>query len=63
MSKQIDLTTGHITDKLIKLAMPIMGVSFVQTAYNLIDMIWIGKAGSAHSRMHPRTGAQSICGG
>lgn len=47
MSKQIDLTTGHITDKLIKLAMPIMGVSFVQTAYNLIDMIWIGKAGSA----------------
>ena len=47
MSKQIDLTTGHITEKLIRLAMPIMGVSFVQTAYNLIDMIWIGKAGSA----------------
>lgn len=47
MSKQIDLTTGHITDKLIKLALPIMGVSFVQTAYSLIDMIWIGKAGSA----------------
>lgn len=47
MSKQIDLTTGHITDKLVRLAMPIMGVSFVQTAYNLIDMIWIGKAGSA----------------
>lgn len=47
MGKQIDLTTGHITDKLIKLALPIMGVSFVQTAYNLIDMIWIGKAGSS----------------
>lgn len=47
MSRQIDLTTGHITDKLVKLALPIMGVSFVQTAYNLIDMIWIGKAGSA----------------
>lgn len=47
MSRQIDLTTGHITDKLIKLALPIMGVSFVQTAYNLIDMIWIGKTGSA----------------
>ena len=47
MSKQIDLTTGHITDKLIMIALPIMGVSFVQTAYSLIDMIWIGKAGSA----------------
>ncbi|MBP3889505.1 MAG: MATE family efflux transporter [Cellulosilyticum sp.] len=47
MGKQIDLTTGPITGKLIKLAMPIMGVSFVQTAYSLIDMIWIGKAGSA----------------
>lgn len=45
--RQIDLTTGHITEKLIKLAIPIMGVSFIQTAYNLIDMIWIGKAGSA----------------
>lgn len=47
MSRQIDLTTGSITGKLIQLSMPIMGVSFVQTAYNLIDMIWIGKAGSA----------------
>lgn len=47
MSQQLDLTTGHITEKLVKLAMPIMGVSFIQTAYNLIDMVWIGKAGSA----------------
>lgn len=46
MSRNIDLTTGPITEKLIKLALPIMGVSFVQTAYSLIDMIWIGKAGS-----------------
>lgn len=41
-----DLTTGPITQKLVKLALPIMGVSFIQTAYNLIDMIWIGKIGS-----------------
>lgn len=46
MEKHIDLTTGSIVDKLIKLAIPIMGVSFIQTAYNLIDMIWIGKLGS-----------------
>lgn len=46
MDKRIDLTSGSITEKLIKLALPIMGVSFIQTAYNLIDMIWIGKMGS-----------------
>lgn len=46
MEKHIDLTTGSIVDKLIKLAIPIMGVSFIQTAYNLIDMIWIGRLGS-----------------
>ncbi len=46
MEHRIDLTTGPITGKLIKLAMPIMGVSFIQTAYSLIDMIWIGKIGS-----------------
>jgi len=46
MDKRIDLTAGSITGKLVKLALPIMGVSFIQTAYNLIDMIWIGKMGS-----------------
>ena len=47
MSKQIDLTTGSITGKLIKLSIPIMGVSFIQTAYSLIDMIWIGRIGAS----------------
>lgn len=46
MDQRIDLTSGSITDKLVKLAIPIMGVAFIQTAYNLIDMIWIGKLGS-----------------
>lgn len=46
MSKTINLTEGHITEKLIKLALPIMGTSFIQMAYNLIDMIWVGKEGS-----------------
>ena len=32
MGQRIDLTTGSITGKLIKLAIPIMGVSFIQTA-------------------------------
>ncbi|MGL4796534.1 MAG: MATE family efflux transporter [Paraclostridium sp.] len=46
MQGRIDLTEGRIVDKLIKLALPIMGTSFIQMAYNLIDMIWVGKAGS-----------------
>lgn len=46
MGQRIDLTTGSITGKLVKLAIPIMGVSFIQTAYSLIDMIWIGRMGS-----------------
>lgn len=46
MKQRVDLTTGSIPKKLVKLALPIMGVSFIQTAYNLIDMIWIGKVGS-----------------
>lgn len=41
-----DLTTGNITKKLAMLAFPIMGTSFLQMAYNMIDMIWIGRLGA-----------------
>lgn len=47
MKDRIDLTKGNITKKLIKLALPIMGTSFIQMAYNLTDMMWVGKAGSS----------------
>jgi putative MATE family efflux protein len=47
LQERIDLTDGRITDKLIKLSLPIMGTSFIQMAYNMIDMIWVGKAGSS----------------
>ena len=46
MSKQIDLTNGNIVEKLVKLSLPIMGTAFIQIAYSLIDMIWVGKIGS-----------------
>jgi putative MATE family efflux protein len=46
MEKRINLTEGSITDKLVKLSLPIMGTSFIQTAYNLINMLWIGRMGS-----------------
>lgn len=46
MEKKRDLTKGPIVQTLIRLALPIMGTSFIQMAYNLTDMIWIGKVGS-----------------
>lgn len=41
-----DLTQGSILRHLVTLALPIMGMSFMQMAYNLTDMIWIGRTGS-----------------
>ena len=31
---------------LVQLALPIMGTALIQMAYNLVDMVWIGKLGS-----------------
>lgn len=46
MNQNIDLTSGNIVDKLVRLSLPIMGTSFIQIAYSLTDMIWVGKNGS-----------------
>ena len=46
MSRAIDLTEGSILRRLIQLALPIIGTSFVQMAYNLTDMIWVGRLSS-----------------
>jgi putative MATE family efflux protein len=45
--KTFDLIEGNITQALFKLALPVMGTSFIQMAYNMIDMIWIGRLGSS----------------
>ncbi len=47
MSQTRDLTQGNITSHLVHMAIPLIGTSFIQTTYNLIDMIWIGKLGSS----------------
>ncbi|MEG0671414.1 MATE family efflux transporter [Clostridium sp.] len=47
MEKRIDLTEGSISGKLVKLALPIMATSFIQMAYNMTDMIWVGRIGSS----------------
>ncbi|HHY09375.1 MAG TPA: hypothetical protein GX528_02285, partial [Firmicutes bacterium] len=46
MERSLNLTEGNILNALIRLAMPIIGTSFVQMAYNLTDMIWVGRVGS-----------------
>jgi len=38
-----DLTEGGILSKLLVVAMPIMGTQVMQMAYNLIDMMWLGR--------------------
>lgn len=45
-SEKYDLVTGKILNKLLLVALPIMGTSFMQMAYNLINMFWLGKIGS-----------------
>ncbi len=44
--EKYDLTRGGILDKLLLVAVPIMGTQFVQMAYNLTDMFWLGRVGS-----------------
>lgn len=40
------LVEGNISRALVKLAVPIMATSFVQMAYNLTDMLWLGRVGT-----------------
>lgn len=42
----LDLLEGKILPTLAKLALPIMATAFVQMAYNLTDMAWIGFLGA-----------------
>lgn len=46
MNQTTDLTKGPIAQALVTLALPIVATNFLQTAYNLVDMIWIGRLGS-----------------
>ena len=38
-----NLTEGKIRGTLIKLALPTMGTGFIQMAYNLTDILWLGR--------------------
>ena len=41
-----DLTQGKIFRELFSLALPLLAISFIQMAYNLVDILWIGRLGS-----------------
>jgi len=41
-----DLTTGRIAKGIWSMAIPLITASFVQMAYNMTDMIWLGRMGS-----------------
>ena len=45
MAKQVNLLKGSIVKSLTTLALPIMGSQLIQMAYNLTDMLWIGRVG------------------
>lgn len=46
MENRIDLLRGNILKALITMSLPIMATSLLQMAYNMTDMIWIGRVGS-----------------
>ena len=46
MKQAKDFTTGNIGKQIFNLALPIMGTAFIQMAYNMTDMLWIGQIGS-----------------
>ncbi|TLX74579.1 MATE family efflux transporter [Labilibacter sediminis] len=41
-----DLTQGSVIQKIVQLALPIIGTSFMQLAYSFTDMLWVGRLGS-----------------
>lgn len=44
--KKRDLTTGNILSNLMVISIPVIGSSLMQSAYNMVDMFWLGRVGS-----------------
>lgn len=40
--RKVDMTTGNISEKLVQFAVPLMLISFMQMAYNMTDIMWLG---------------------
>lgn len=48
MDKVKDLTSGSIIKGITSLATPLIAASFIQMAYTMTDMAWLGRLGSEH---------------
>lgn len=46
MKESKDLTRGPIASAIVRLALPILGTSFVMMMYSFVDMAWLGRLGS-----------------
>jgi Na+-driven multidrug efflux pump len=46
IEEKIDLTNGNILQRLLYLAIPIIGSQTLQMLYNATDMFWLGRLGS-----------------
>lgn len=57
-----NLTEGKIFSTLLRLALPLMGTSFLQMAYTLMAMSWVGRLGT---ELHPdiATKSEAVVGG
>ncbi|MDD4055714.1 MAG: MATE family efflux transporter, partial [Bacteroides sp.] len=54
--KVSNLTEGKVLSGLLKLAFPLMGTSFLQMAYTLMAMAWIGRLGENAARYEAAIG-------
>lgn len=55
-SKITNLTEGNVLSGLLRLAFPLMGTSFLQMAYTLMAMAWVGRLGVDASRFEAAIG-------
>lgn len=51
-----NLTEGNVLSSLLRLAFPLMGTSFLQMAYTLMAMAWIGRLGEDAARFEAAIG-------
>lgn len=47
INKHVDLVSGKILKTLVALTLPVLGTSLIQMAYNLVNMMWVGRVGSS----------------
>ncbi len=41
--KEINLVSGNIKKSLLQMSLPLMGISFIQMTYSLVDTLWLGR--------------------